>query len=111
MLFRSVSASQAALLVGTAEAMGRPVPADARAQLAQLLDSGLTGRRPPKAVLVRIDEASLKGRRGELVLALATAVGPRGPGILPQTSSLEWCERCERRALPIWRWLSLSKRS
>lgn len=74
-----VPASRAALEIGLTDALGRPIPADARAQLGQLLDSGASGRRPPKALLTRIDEASLKDRRGDLVLAVITAIGPQGP--------------------------------
>jgi hypothetical protein len=75
-------AARAALLIGLSDALGKPVPADARAALAPLLDSDLPGRRPPQALLQRIDDAALKGRRGELLLAIVSAMGPQGPADL-----------------------------
>ena len=74
--------ARAALLIGLFEATGQAIPPDARLEIDTLLSIDFPGRRPAPLTMPRIEDAALDGRRGELVLNVLDAIGPRGPGDL-----------------------------
>jgi hypothetical protein len=70
--------SRATLMVGLYEALGRALPAEAQMSVQPLVMQPSPGRRPPPALMQRIDRAALSGARGEVALAVMTALGPQG---------------------------------
>ena len=74
--------ARAALLIGLFEATGQAIPPDARLEIDTLLSIDFPGRRPAPLTMPRIEEDALDNRRGELVLNVLDAIGPRGPGDL-----------------------------
>ena len=78
---RGVSPSlltRAMLALGLVEATGRDMPPEARARTDALLQIRHPGVRPPQLALQRIDAAALAGKRGEAVLGVLGALGPKG---------------------------------
>jgi hypothetical protein len=80
----------AALALGVYDALGETMPADAKAQLANLMQHQLPGRRLPPVVAKHL--ADLKGQsatKGEAILTILDGVGAEGPGDLApdQTAS------------------------
>jgi len=70
--------SRATLMVGLYEATGRPLPAEAQTSVQPLVMQPSPGRRPPPALMERIDKAALSGARGEVALSVMIALGPQG---------------------------------
>jgi hypothetical protein len=80
----------AALALGVYDALGETMPADAKAQLANLMQHQLPGRRLPPVVAKHL--ADMKGQsatKGEAILTILDGVGAEGPGDLApdQTAS------------------------
>lgn len=63
-------------------AEGTLMPTDAKLDIEPLMKQVSGGRRPADVLMQRIDKAALSDSRGEVALAVATAVGDRGPGDL-----------------------------
>lgn len=75
--------ARATLDLGITEAAaGDLVPADAKSSVEPLLKDSHPGRHPAAVLMQRIDKAALSDARGEVALAVATALGDRGPGDL-----------------------------
>jgi hypothetical protein len=70
--------AKAVLYLGLFEALAMPLPPDAAVRVAPLIVHEWPGRRPAAAMLKRIDDAALAGRRGEVVLNVIAALG-QGP--------------------------------
>lgn len=63
-------------------AEGQLMPPDAKLDIEPLMKQVSGGRRPADVLMQRIDKAALADSRGEVALAVATALGDRGPGDL-----------------------------
>jgi len=63
-------------------AEGALMPSDAKLTVEPLMKQVVGGRRPADVLMQRIDKAALADSRGEVALAVATALGDRGPGDL-----------------------------
>jgi hypothetical protein len=74
--------ARATLDLGLFDALGRQMPAEASAAVQPLVAQTSAGRRPPPILMQRIDKAALSGSRGEVALAVATALGVQGAGNL-----------------------------
>jgi hypothetical protein len=70
--------ARATLDLGLFDATGRAMPSGATDVVPVLMKQQLAGRRPPPALMARIDKASLAGSKGELALAVAMALGQNG---------------------------------
>lgn len=83
--------AQAALALGLADVLGRPMPPVARSLAANLeAMHWLSGRRPDAAAIRKLEEAaSQPGRKGEVALRVLDIVGAGGPGDLPADVTIE----------------------
>jgi hypothetical protein len=70
--------ARATLVLGLYEALSRPLPAEAEQAVQPLVSQTSPGRRPPQALMQRIELASLSGARGEVALGVAAALGTQG---------------------------------
>jgi hypothetical protein len=99
----------AALALGLTDALGETLTVDMKAQLANLVEHQLPGRRLSTAALKRLAETKdQSGLKGEAILTLLDGIGPGGPGDLsPDTSALiartlkNWAETDAARAFAI----------
>lgn len=79
--------ARAALFLGLFDALGRPMSPALQARVRDLINPTLPGRRPVPALMARVEAAALGGKRGEAVLAMIDAMGPRGPaGLAPDVT-------------------------
>jgi hypothetical protein len=60
-------------------AEGALMPTDAKLEIEPLMKQVSGGRRPANVLMQRVDKAALADSRGEVALAVATALGDRGP--------------------------------
>ncbi len=82
--------AQAALALGLADVLGRPMPPAARALAANLEAMHWPGTRPGDAEIRKLEEAaSQPGRKGEVALRVLDIVGVGGPGDLPADVTIE----------------------
>jgi len=58
--------------------VSRPLPMEAQDAVEPLVRQPSPGRRPPQALMQRIDRASLSGARGEVALGVIAALGTQG---------------------------------
>lgn len=70
--------TRATLDLGLFDALGELNARDAQAAVEPLLAQPSPGRRPPAALMQRIDKAALADASGEVALSVATAMGPQG---------------------------------
>jgi hypothetical protein len=70
--------ARATLVLGLYEALSRPLPMEAEQAVQPLVAQTSPGRRPPQALMQRIERASLSGARGEVALGVVTALGTQG---------------------------------
>jgi hypothetical protein len=71
--------ARATLVLGLYEALGRPLPVEAQRSVEPLISQASPGRRPPQALMQRIERASESGARGEVALAVVAALATQGP--------------------------------
>jgi hypothetical protein len=74
--------SHATLVLGLYDALTRPLPMEAQDAVQPLVSKQSAGRRPPQALMQRIDRASLSGAKGEVALGVIAALGIQGAGDL-----------------------------
>ena len=80
----------AALALGFADVLGRPMPPQAKALAGTLEGMPWAGHRPaPDSVRKLADAASQPGRRGEAVLRILDMIGADGPSDLPPDVAIE----------------------
>lgn len=70
--------SRATLVLGLYEALTRPLPMEAQEAVEPLVSQTSAGRRPPQALMQRIERAALSGARGEVALGVVAALGTQG---------------------------------
>jgi hypothetical protein len=70
--------ARATLVLGLYDAMTRALPMEAETSVRPLVSQMSPGRRPPPALMERIDRASLAGARGEVALGVIAALGTQG---------------------------------
>lgn len=70
--------ARATLILGLYDAMTRALPMEAQNAVQPLMSKMSAGRRPPQALMQRIDRASLAGARGEVALGVISALGTQG---------------------------------
>jgi hypothetical protein len=70
--------ARATLVLGLYDAMTRALPMEAETAVRPLVSQMSPGRRPPPALMERIDRASLAGARGEVALGVIGALGTQG---------------------------------
>jgi len=70
--------ARATLVLGLYDAMTRALPMEAEVSVQPLVSQMSAGRRPPQALMQRIDRASLAGARGEVALGVIAALGTQG---------------------------------
>jgi hypothetical protein len=70
--------ARATLVLGLYDAMTRALPMEAQEAVQPLVSQMSAGRRPPPALMERIDRASLAGARGEVALGVIAALGTQG---------------------------------
>jgi hypothetical protein len=70
--------SHATLVLGLYDALARPLPMEAQEAVEPLMSKQSPGRRPPPALMQRIDRASLSGAHGEVALGVIAALGTQG---------------------------------
>jgi hypothetical protein len=70
--------ARATLVLGLYDAMTRALPMEAEVSVQPLVSQMSPGRRPPQALMQRIDRASLAGARGEVALGVIAALGTQG---------------------------------
>ncbi|HUO92370.1 MAG TPA: hypothetical protein VMU22_05575 [Rhizomicrobium sp.] len=71
----------AALALGLYDALGEPMPADAKAQLPNLVEHQWPGRRLPPIVMTHLaDLKTQSGTKGEAILTILGGIGAGGPG-------------------------------
>jgi hypothetical protein len=70
--------ARATLILGLYDAMTRALPMEAEVSVQPLVSQMSAGRRPPQALMQRIDRASLAGARGEVALGVIGALGTQG---------------------------------
>jgi len=88
----------AALAIGLYDALGEILPADARAQLANLVQHQLPGRRlPPVTAKHLADMKGQPGLKGEAILTILDGVGAGGPADLAPDQTMSFV-----RALKDW---------
>jgi len=88
----------AALAIGLYDALGEILPADARAQLANLVQHQLPGRRlPPITAKHLADMKGQPGLKGEAILTILDGVGAGGPADLAPDQTMSFV-----RALKDW---------
>ena len=99
----------AALALGLYDALGEPIPPDAKAQLANLAEHQFPGRRLSPAAMKRLADAKNQtGMKGEAILTILNGIGPGGPADLaPDVSAFiartlkDWAEGDAARAFAI----------
>ena len=74
--------ARATLDLGLFDALGEVKSPGTQAAVEPLLAEQSPGRRPPPALMQRIDKAALSDARGEVALSVATALGQQGAGDL-----------------------------
>lgn len=80
----------AALALGFADVLGKPMPANARALAGTLEGMRWAGMRPADEEIRKLVEAaSQPGRRGEVILRILDMIGADGPGNLPPDVAVE----------------------
>ncbi|HTT97264.1 MAG TPA: hypothetical protein VMF58_04400 [Rhizomicrobium sp.] len=78
------------LLLGLYDAMGRTLPADAKAEASALRAQHLSGRRPDEAAMQKmLLAAATPERKGEAILRILDIVGAKGPGDLAPDVTVE----------------------
>jgi hypothetical protein len=70
--------ARATLVLGLYEALSRPLPVEAEQAVQPLVSQASPGRRPPQALMQRIERASVSGARGEVALGVVAALGTQG---------------------------------
>ncbi len=70
--------ARATLVLGLYDAMTQALPMEAQESVQPLVSQMSPGRRPPQALMQRIDRASLAGARGEVALGVIAALGTQG---------------------------------
>jgi len=87
---QSASRPMEVLLLGLYDAMGRTLPADAKAEASALRAQHLPGRRPDEAVMQKMLLcAATPERKGEAILRILDIVGAKGPGDLAPDVTIE----------------------
>lgn len=71
--------ARATLDLGLFDALGELNSADTEAAVKPLLAEPSPGRRPPPALMGRIEKGALADSRGEVALSVVAALGPQGP--------------------------------
>jgi hypothetical protein len=80
----------AALALGFADVLGKPMPPDARALAGTLQGMRWAGTRPaPDEVRKLVEASSQPGRRGEVILRVLDLIGAGGPSGLPPDVAIE----------------------
>jgi hypothetical protein len=80
----------AALALGFADVLGKPLPGNAKALAGTLEGMRWAGNRPaPDEVRKLVEASSQPGRRGEVILRVLDLIGPGGPGNLPPDVAVE----------------------
>ena len=74
--------ARATLDLGLYDALGDVMQTNGRAAVEPLLSENYPGRRPPAALMQRIDKAALSDTRGEVALGVLEALGRQGAGDL-----------------------------
>jgi hypothetical protein len=74
--------ARATLDLGLYDALGELMQTNGRTAVEPLLAENYPGRRPPAALMQRIDKAALSDARGEVVLGALEALGRQGAGDL-----------------------------
>lgn len=70
----------AALALALYDALGEPMPADAKAAADAVMNTKWSGRRPAQSTMTRLDEAvHAPGRKGETLMLVLNAIGAHGP--------------------------------
>ena len=78
------------LLLGLYDALGRAMPADAKAQAAAIRAEHLPGRRPDESAMQKmLAAAGAPDRKGEALLRILSIVGAKGPGDLAPDITIE----------------------
>ena len=70
--------ARATLVLGLYDAMTQALPMEAQESVQPLVSQMSAGRRPPQALMQRIDRSSLAGARGEVALGVIAALGTQG---------------------------------
>lgn len=79
-----------ALLLGSYDALGYALPADAKAEALAIRAQRLPGRRPDDATMQKLlQAAAVADRKGEAILRILEILGPKGPGDLAPDVTLE----------------------
>ncbi len=87
---QSTSRPMEALLLGLYDALGRTMPADAKAEASALRAQHLPGRRPDDAVMQKmLLAAATPERKGEAILRILDIVSVKGPGDLAPDVTIE----------------------
>jgi len=95
--------AQAALALGLADVLGRPMPPVARSLAANLeaMHWPSAGPRPDAGEIRKLEEAaSQPGRKGEVALRVLDIVGTNGPGNLPADVTIECVRVLVQAGLP-----------
>ena len=93
--------AQAALALGLADVLGRPMPPVARSLAANLEGMRWPGTRPDSGDIRKLEEAaSQPGRKGEVALRVLDIVGVGGPGVLPADVVIECVRVLVQAGLP-----------
>jgi hypothetical protein len=86
----SASRPMEVLLLGLYDALGRTLPADAKAEASAIRAQHLAGRRPDEAAMqVMLLAAATPERKGEAILRILDIVGSKGPGDLAPDITIE----------------------
>jgi len=87
---QNASRPMEALLLGLYDAMGRTLPADAKAEASAMRAQHLPGRRPEEAVMQKmLLAAATPERKGEAILRILDVVGAKGLGDLAPDITIE----------------------
>jgi hypothetical protein len=96
----NVSGPMEALLLGSYDALGRTLPADAKAEASAVRTQHLSGRRPDDATMQKmLAAAAVPDRRGEAILRILDIVGAKGPGDLAPDVTVEIVRALEQMGL------------
>jgi len=87
----------ALLVLGTYEALGKPVPPEAASAIAVLKSHEWPGRRPGADIFTRLAAATKDtGRRGDIILSILDFIGPGGPGDVAPDATVAFVRALER---------------
>jgi hypothetical protein len=87
---QNASRPMEALLLGLYDALGRTLPADAKAEASSIQAQHMPGRRPDETVMQKMLAASaIPNRKGEAILRILDIVGAKGPGDLAPDVTIE----------------------